>query len=101
MLSLATAYFSDMFTSKGIGDPGFIFVGIDPCISDSMNDELDKDFTCEDVCLALKSMHSLKVSGEDGLGAVFYQRFWHIVGKEIVKFWENTILQRYTELELF
>lgn len=40
----------------------------------------------EVVCIALKFMSPLKASGEDGLGVIFYQRFWHIVGKEVVDY---------------
>lgn len=72
MLSLATNYFSKLFTSNGIRNPDSILKGIAPCIFDSMNEELGQDFTYEDVCLALKSMNHLKESREDGLGAIFY-----------------------------
>ncbi|KAE8665797.1 putative serine/threonine-protein kinase [Hibiscus syriacus] len=30
-----------------------------------------------------RSMSPVKASGKDGLGAVFYQRFWHVLGQEI------------------
>lgn len=31
-------------------------------------------------------MNTLKTSGEDDLGAIFYQWFWHIMGKEVANY---------------
>lgn len=72
MLYLATDYFSTLFTSNGIEDAQPILDGVDTCISSSMNEDLVWPFSYEEVCFALKSMHPLKASEEDGLGAIFY-----------------------------
>lgn len=40
-------------------------------------------FTREDVEEALFQMHPTKALGCDGLPALFYQNFWHIVGEEV------------------
>lgn len=45
---------------------------VDRCISDDMDARLNKPFSNEDVLIALKSMSSLKASGEEGLRVVFY-----------------------------
>ncbi|GMI66859.1 hypothetical protein HRI_000355200 [Hibiscus trionum] len=37
-------------------------------------------------------MGPLRASGEDGLGAVFYQRFWHIIGSDVADFCISMIL---------
>lgn len=86
MLNLATKYFSTLFISVGVEGPQFILDGVESCISGSLNEKLDQPFTYEEVCFALKSMLPLKASGEDGLGAIFYQRFWHIIGHEVADF---------------
>ncbi|GMI91034.1 hypothetical protein HRI_002772700 [Hibiscus trionum] len=86
LLNLATNYFSELFHSNGVDDPVEILDGVQTCITDQMNDALDRVFTSEEVLIAVKEMGPLKASGEDGLGAVFYQRFWHIVGPEVSQY---------------
>lgn len=51
-----------------------------------MNDDLNQNFNYEEVCTALKLMHPLKASGEDGLRAIFYKHFWHLIGSKVLKF---------------
>ena len=43
------------------------------------------DFTDAKVNEALHQMHPLKALGPDGLPALFYQKYWHIVGVEVHK----------------
>ncbi|KAK5840387.1 hypothetical protein PVK06_009286 [Gossypium arboreum] len=91
LLELATNYFKSLFTSKGVGDPSAILEEIEPCISQLMMEDIKNNFSYEEVCLALKEMSPLKSSGDDGLGAIFYQRFWHIVGKDVADFCIETL----------
>ncbi|KAL5808282.1 hypothetical protein ACOSQ3_028973 [Xanthoceras sorbifolium] len=51
-----------------------------------MNRLLNAKFTAEDVQVALKSLAPLKAPGPDGLPAIFYQRFWDIVGKKVTDY---------------
>ncbi|KAE8707812.1 formin-like protein 5-like [Hibiscus syriacus] len=44
--------------------------------------DMGRLFSVEDVYTVVKSISQLKASAEDGLGALFYQRFWHIIGAE-------------------
>lgn len=47
---------------------------------------LNAPFTRYDVEEALFQMHPTKAPGLDGLPALFYQKFWHIVGDDVVQF---------------
>ncbi|KAA3460755.1 reverse transcriptase [Gossypium australe] len=66
MAEAATSYFQELFMSNGIGD-----------LSHIMQDE---------VLAALKGMGPIKAPGPDGFPALFFQRFWHIVGNDVTKF---------------
>ncbi|KAL8137209.1 hypothetical protein V2J09_003210 [Rumex salicifolius] len=42
--------------------------------------------TAEEVLYALFQMHPIKAPGVDGMHAIFFQKFWPIVGASIVSF---------------
>ena len=49
-----------------------------------MNVELMKPYTREEVKRAMYNIGDLKAPGPDGLHAVFYKRFWHIIGEDLI-----------------
>ena len=57
---------------------------VKPRVTNAMNDELNKPYTREEVKKALFNIGDLKAPGPDGLHAVFYKRFWHIIGEDLV-----------------
>lgn len=52
-------------------------------VTPTMNSMLLQAFTEEEVRDALFQTHLTKAPGPDGMNALFYQKFWHIVGKDI------------------
>lgn len=58
---------------------------VDRKVSDEMNIDLNAEFTREEIVAAIGQMHSTKAPGPDGLPALFYQKFWEIVGNDTVE----------------
>ncbi|KAL4346535.1 hypothetical protein GQ457_17G013180 [Hibiscus cannabinus] len=83
---VAKEYFENLFASTGSSSYDRILNGVDLCITNEMNCELTREFSPEEIITAVKAMNPLKAAGEDGLGALFYQRFWHIIGKDVSDF---------------
>ncbi|CAJ2652835.1 unnamed protein product [Trifolium pratense] len=52
-------------------------------------EEVSRLFTAEEVKEAIFEMHPLKAPGPDGLPALFFQKFWHIVGRDV----QNLVLE--------
>ncbi|KAA3490640.1 reverse transcriptase [Gossypium australe] len=86
MAEAATSYFQELFMSNGTGDLSHIMQGIETSISQEMNANLLSEFTEDEVLAALKGMGPKKAPGPDGFPALFFQRFWHIVGNDVTKF---------------
>ena len=50
-----------------------------------MNDALLAPYTAEDVRKALFDIGDLKAPGPDGLHAIFYKRFWPMLGEDLIE----------------
>lgn len=78
-----TGYFQELFSSY---DPQRIAEAIDVVqnrITHDMREILCKEFTQEDVYVALKSMKPTIAPRPDGMPTIFYQKCWNIVGEDI------------------
>ncbi|KAA3454404.1 reverse transcriptase [Gossypium australe] len=82
----AKIFFEKLFSSEGVADPKRVLEGINSSISPEMNEVLNSPFTADEIIVALKGMGPLKAPGSDGFPALFFQKYWHIVGKEVLEF---------------
>ncbi|KAA3477360.1 reverse transcriptase [Gossypium australe] len=83
ILQLALNYFGNLFSASEIGADERLFGLVEKRITTSMNDELLKQFTEEDIRHVVKSISPLKAPRIDDFSTIFFQRYWHIIGPDI------------------
>lgn len=78
-------HFKDIFsTSNPIAGHNYLDV-IKNRITNDMMADLNMDFTPDEVVTAMKTMKSTSSPGPDGLPALFYQTYWHLIGNDVTK----------------
>jgi hypothetical protein len=82
---LVYEYFSNLFTSEINVVDHAMLEKIQPKVSVAMNEKLLQPFSAEEVRKAAFSIGDFKAPGPDGLHAVFYKKFWNLVGDEITQ----------------
>ena len=84
--NLMTNFYNSLFQSSA----GSWFNELMHCVPNRvtamMNEELVKEYTEEEVKLALDSIGDLKAPGPNDMPALFYKKFWYTVGKDVA--WE-------------
>ena len=83
--AMATNFYSALFTSSAGSRYEELLQHLPSRVTDAMNADLTRDYTEEEIKAALDSMGDLKAPGPDGMPALFYKKFWNIVGKDVVK----------------
>ncbi|KAG7593815.1 hypothetical protein ISN45_Aa01g026030 [Arabidopsis thaliana x Arabidopsis arenosa] len=93
---IAVEYFRKMFTSS---NPSLILEALHrmvPRVTTSMNTELTKTVTSEEIKKAVFSIRGDSTPGVDGMSAHFYQTYWDIVGPQVIdevqRFFQSGIL---------
>ena len=56
---------------------------VQPLVTETMNSMLLKDFTREEVEIAMKQMEPITALGPNGMPSLFYQSFWTTVGDDV------------------
>lgn len=79
-----SSYFSNLFSSSGT-EWNPLLEGVRHRIDDVQNTSLTSPVETNEVKKALFSMHPDKSPGPDGISPGFYQKFWGIVGKDLVQ----------------
>ncbi|KAL0011861.1 hypothetical protein SO802_006969 [Lithocarpus litseifolius] len=82
--SVAENYFQDLFTLVNPTDMGSVLDVVDKRFTSEMNDSLLQRYTAEEVRHALFQMHPSKSLGPDGMSPFFFQKFWNIVGDDVM-----------------
>ena len=84
VVGVALAYFDNLFQAR-VEDQMEEFLNAVQCMmTDDMREFLSFEFTVEEVKVALFQMGPTKAPRPDGMNALFYQKFKHVVGNSIV-----------------
>lgn len=76
-------YFNHLFASEVQQTDPIILQRVQRKVTDQMNSFLLAPYTPDDVKKAIFSIGDIKAPGPDGLHAVFFKKYWHILGDKI------------------
>ena len=88
IVSIATEYFNELFSTSCPSESEEVANLIPRSATPEMNEQLTKEFQKKEVVQAVHSMHPTKTPGPNGMSAIFYQKYWDVIGNDII----NTVL---------
>lgn len=77
-------YYNKLFTTSNPNAMEEVTANFPRVITDEMNEALEREVSEEEVRRALKQMKPTKAPGPDYFAPCFYQRFWSIVGRDVI-----------------
>lgn len=91
---VAEDYFQSLFTSAQPSDVGIgmVLESVDQRVTIEMNRALLQPYTTE-VCRALFHMHPSKAPGLDGSSPFFFQKYWNVVGFDIIQLFPQSLIR--------
>ena len=78
----AIAYFEEIYTTTHPVNVNEVTNLIPAKVTREMNNDLTHVVTMDEVKTALQQMHPTKALGPDGMSAIFYQKYWDIIGHD-------------------
>ena len=96
------SYFQRIFKSQGVlTDASQKVLGaVSPRVTPEMNNLLLQSYSAEEIRVAVFHMHPSKSPGPDGMTPLFYQRFWHVVGSDVVEAVRSFLQSGYLDKEI-
>ena len=76
-------FYQNLFSSAEPSGLTKVIEVIPHVITPDMNVQLDREFTIEEVEVAIKQMAPLKSPGPDGMPPLFYQNYWSLIGFDV------------------
>ncbi|CAB4278316.1 unnamed protein product [Prunus armeniaca] len=84
-------YFQGLFASNGLQEAGAATEVVKPLLTPSQNLRLNQVFSREEIETSLGKMFPTKSPGVDGMLALFYHKYWGVVGNDVVGFCLNVL----------
>ena len=83
-MAVASDYFENLFHAGACDWMEECLDAVPQMVTEEMQEALSGEFTAEEVKVALFQMGPTKAPRPDGMNALFFQKFWHIVGDDVV-----------------
>ena len=81
---VANDYFANLFIAGTCSQIDDCLSAVPHKITPNMQQILTNDFTADEIKAALFQMRPIKAPRPDGMNALFYQKFWHVVGDNVI-----------------
>jgi hypothetical protein len=82
--NIAVSYFDDIFHTATPVNLEDTLTAVNSRVTPEANQRLLQPFTADEVRIALFQMHPSKAPGPDGMSSFFFQKYWNIVGVDVV-----------------
>ena len=82
--TITEEYYTYLFTTSHLRNMEMILEAVDKVVTHDMAHSLTQPHSEEEVKVALFSMHPSKSPGLDGISPFFFQKYWHIVGHDVM-----------------
>ncbi|KAL0010592.1 hypothetical protein SO802_005700 [Lithocarpus litseifolius] len=82
---IAAKYFNNIFATSNPRNMEEVLNVVDRVVTEEMNQSLLKPFVGDEVRQTLFQMHPSKSPGLDGMSSFFFQKYWHVVGRDVTE----------------
>jgi len=84
IVKVASDYFDNLFCVGVCDQMKECLNAVPSKVTNDMQEILSSEISVEEIKVALFQMGPIKASRLDGMNAIFYQKFWHVLGDNVV-----------------